>query len=116
MNTSQLPRREFLAATAGSLAAFPMTAYALNHSQFQRQSTPNGAIAVKGKFPIKAISSHNGLEATKLAYELMKKGTDTLDAAVLSEAYRVIFFTDDDLVNGLGRLACAHRSHVSDFG
>ena len=68
MNTGQLPRREFLAATAGSLAAFPMTAYALNHSQFQRQSNTNGASEVKGKFPIKAISSHNGLEATKRAY------------------------------------------------
>ena len=82
MNTSQLPRREFLAATAGSLAVFPMTAYALNHSQFQRQSKTNGATAVTGQFPIKAISSHNGLEATKRAYELMKKGTDPLDAAV----------------------------------
>jgi N4-(beta-N-acetylglucosaminyl)-L-asparaginase len=82
MNPSQLPRREFLAATAGSLAAFPVTTYALNHSQFQRQSKTSGATAVKGTFPIKAISSHNGLEATKRAYELMKTGTETLDAAI----------------------------------
>ncbi len=32
--------------------------------------------------PMKAISSHNGLEATKRAYELMLSGTDTLDAAI----------------------------------
>ena len=82
MNTSRFPRRDFLTATAGSLAAFPMTAYALNHSSFQRQSNLSGATAVKGTFPVKAISSHNGLEATKRAYELMNKGTDTLDAAV----------------------------------
>ncbi|VAX38699.1 hypothetical protein MNBD_PLANCTO02-3164, partial [hydrothermal vent metagenome] len=30
--------------------------------------------------PMKAISSHNGLEATKRAYELMLSGADTLDA------------------------------------
>ena len=32
--------------------------------------------------PVKAISSSNGLEATKRAYELMKTGIDTLDAAI----------------------------------
>ena len=33
-------------------------------------------------FPVKAIASRNGLEATRLAYEQMLAGTDTLDAAV----------------------------------
>ena len=33
-------------------------------------------------FPIKAISSHNGLEATRRACELMRRGPDPLDAAV----------------------------------
>ena len=37
---------------------------------------------MKGKFPVKAIASHNGLQATKRAYELLRKGSDTLDAAV----------------------------------
>ncbi len=35
-----------------------------------------------GTFPVKAISSHNGLRATARAYELMQAGTDTLEAAV----------------------------------
>lgn len=35
-----------------------------------------------GDFPVKAISSHNGLEAVKRAYDLMIKGTDTLEAAI----------------------------------
>lgn len=33
-------------------------------------------------FPVKAIASHNGLEATKLAYEMLTAGADTLDAVV----------------------------------
>ncbi len=36
----------------------------------------------KGSFPVKAISSHNGMEATRRAYELMQQGKDTLEAAV----------------------------------
>jgi len=82
MTDSSLPRRDFLTTAAGSLAAFPVTAYALNHSQFQRQPGTSGDISVKGKFPVKAISSHNGLEASKRAYELMQKGIDTLKSAV----------------------------------
>ncbi|GAB4134773.1 MAG: N(4)-(beta-N-acetylglucosaminyl)-L-asparaginase [Planctomycetaceae bacterium] len=36
----------------------------------------------RGQFPVKAISSANGLKATKKAYQLMQKGTDTLEATV----------------------------------
>jgi N4-(beta-N-acetylglucosaminyl)-L-asparaginase len=36
----------------------------------------------RGKFPVKAIASANGLKATKKAYDLMLKKTDTLEAAV----------------------------------
>jgi len=35
-----------------------------------------------GEFPLKAISSANGLEATRRAYELMLEGVDPLDAAI----------------------------------
>lgn len=35
-----------------------------------------------GKHPLKAIASKNGLEATRLACEKMRGGTDTLEAAV----------------------------------
>ncbi len=39
-------------------------------------------LPAKGSFPVKAISSHNGLEATRRAYELLLQGKDTLEAAV----------------------------------
>jgi N4-(beta-N-acetylglucosaminyl)-L-asparaginase len=39
-------------------------------------------LPAKGRFPVVAISSANGLEATRKAYELMLKGTDPLDACV----------------------------------
>lgn len=80
MTNSNLPRREFLTTTAASLAGIPATAYAFN--QQKPQSQTRGASSVAGKFPLKAISSKNGLEATKRAYQLLKKGADTLDAAV----------------------------------
>lgn len=35
-----------------------------------------------GEFPVKAISSANGLEATRRAYELILEGVDPLDAAI----------------------------------
>ncbi len=37
---------------------------------------------MKGKYPVKAISSANGLGATKKAYELITQGVDTLDAVI----------------------------------
>jgi len=52
--------------------------------------------------PIKAIASANGLEATKLAYEQMRSGADTLAAAVAG----VTIVEDDpeDMTVGLGGL------------
>ncbi len=34
------------------------------------------------KYPVKVIASHNGLAATRTAFELLRAGRDTLDAAV----------------------------------
>jgi N4-(beta-N-acetylglucosaminyl)-L-asparaginase len=41
-----------------------------------------GTKPMTGEFPIKAIASHNGLRATERAYELLRSGADTLDAAI----------------------------------
>ena len=82
MTDSRLPRRGFLSTAAGSLAAFSASAYALENRAEDTDSEQRGVTLVKGKFPVKAISSHNGLQATKRAYELLRKGSDTLDAAV----------------------------------
>lgn len=72
-------RRSFLT----GLAAWPAAAYALGSSEpapaARRHNKP---MAKKGKHPLIAISSKNGLEATKIAYEQLKKGADTLDAAI----------------------------------
>lgn len=83
---NSLPRRRFLASTAGSLAMFSGSSYALSHAAnssdsilSQQRSTP---MKKRGQFPVKAISSANGLKATKKAYQLMQKGTDTLEATV----------------------------------
>lgn len=55
-----------------------------------------------GEFPVKAISSANGLEATRRAYELMLDGVDTLDAAIAG----VTIVEDDpnEMTVGLGGL------------
>ncbi len=69
-----LQRRDFLAAASG--AAFsplltPTTAVA------ERRDLP-----APGQFPIKVVSSANGLEATRRAYTLINEGRDVLEAVV----------------------------------
>ncbi len=81
---SRLPRRSFLAAS-GSLATLPFlagdatTAGSDPTPDNQQQSRQ---LPKPGQFPIKAISSANGLAATRKAVELMKQGTDPLEAVV----------------------------------
>ena len=82
MMDSRLPRRGFLSTAAGSLAAFSASAYALENRAEAAVAEQRGVTPVKGKVPVKAIASHNGLQATKRADELLRKGSDTLDAAV----------------------------------
>lgn len=82
MTESHLPRRRFLTTAAGSLAALSASAYAQESKTETNDSTRRGTRPMPKKFPIKAIASHNGLEATKRAYQMLKKGSDTLDAAV----------------------------------
>jgi N4-(beta-N-acetylglucosaminyl)-L-asparaginase len=53
-------------------------------------------------FPVKAISSANGLEATRRAYELALSGTDTLEAAIAGVA--IVEADPEDTSVGYGGL------------
>ncbi|MFQ5733538.1 MAG: N(4)-(beta-N-acetylglucosaminyl)-L-asparaginase [Planctomycetaceae bacterium] len=77
-------RRTFLTST---LAALPLSSYALATDDTDRQRrTGQAPMKKKGKTPVVAISSHNGREATKIAYDRVMKGDDTLDAVVAGVA------------------------------
>ena len=62
----------------------PATAYALGEAagDLAQPSSTSGTQPMPNKFPVKAISSHNGLRATERAYQLLAKGRDTLDAVI----------------------------------
>jgi len=82
-------RRRFLTGAATSLAALPLAAAGQEQPQRPPADKAAGAktrpakkTALKRESPVIAISSFNGLEATKKAYELLLKGADTLDACV----------------------------------
>lgn len=70
-------RRAFLAGTTVTITAG--TAWAMQDSA---RPGPKPQLPAAGKFPVRAISSHNGLECTRTAYERLLAGADTLDAAV----------------------------------
>jgi N4-(beta-N-acetylglucosaminyl)-L-asparaginase len=55
-----------------------------------------------GEFPVKVISSANGLEATRRAYELLVEGVDTLDAAVAG--VNIVEDDPNEMTVGLGGL------------
>jgi N4-(beta-N-acetylglucosaminyl)-L-asparaginase len=84
MTDNVFPRRSFLAASAGTLASFSMSAYAQDGAGSAPASQPaNQAKAlVTGNYPVKAISSANGRPATERAYEMIMAGEDPLDAAI----------------------------------
>ena len=92
-------RRLSLAGTASGVAG--LTAMSLGGASPASAAEPR-ALPEPGKFPIKAISSDNGLEATRKAYELLAVGADTLDAAIAG----VTIVEDDpnDNTVGLGGL------------
>ena len=54
------------------------------------------------KFPLKAIASHNGLEGTKKAYQLLAAGSDPLDAAIA--AVTMVEDDPDEVTVGYGGL------------
>ncbi len=95
-----LARRDFLTGSTALLASFSGALYARRSSAQQPQTS--GTAPMPGDSPVKAISSANGLEATRRAYELLISGGDTLDAAVAG----VTLVEDDpaDMTVGLGGL------------
>lgn len=104
MQNMQFGRREFLVAAAGTLAAIPADAYARGNadrgpdSQQQRDERS----PMNGQFPLKAISSANGLRATERAYQELLAGADTLAAAVAGVT--LVEDDPDDLTVGYGGL------------
>lgn len=66
-------RRSFLAGTATVMAGA---------ASISATSVAQAEAVHKGNQNVKAISSKNGLEATRRAYEMMADGRDTLDAVV----------------------------------
>ncbi len=122
-------RRAFLRQAATTLASAPLAAMAVAgggagrtataaeaaQDQPSPPATPSDAprysgarraepapLPQQGKFPVKAISSHNGLEATRRAYALMLQGEDTLKAAV--SGVTIVEDDPDDLTVGYGGL------------
>lgn len=112
-------RRTFLRNAATTLASAPLAAMAVAAGAPDRTAAaaapgdagsaaaPRAATSLRplpqpGEFPVKAISSHNGLEATRRAYELMLQGEDTLKAAV--SGVTIVEDDPDDLTVGYGGL------------
>ena len=101
-NTSS--RRVFLSrAAATTLATLPLAAATCSGGGGQPRRSPDASgtdksgpgdetrtaatavrrqIPEQGNFPVKVIASHNGLEATRRAYDMLTSGGDTLDACV----------------------------------
>ncbi len=75
MTSPNLCRRSFLSAAAMAVAS--TTAGGQPSQQPQLPAMPE-----PGRFPVKSISSANGLRATQRAYQLIKGGKDTLEAVV----------------------------------
>jgi len=61
-----------------------------------------GGQPVNGKFASKVIASHNGLEGTKKAYQLLTAGADPLDAAIA--AVTLVEDDPDEVTVGYGGL------------
>ena len=106
-------RRRFFGTAASSLAAWPLLGEAASAQPQLNPQAParpdSGAsgpiqaparrpLPAKGKFPIKVVSSSNGLEATRKAYEMIRQGADALDACVAA----VTVVEDDPNDNTVG--------------
>jgi N4-(beta-N-acetylglucosaminyl)-L-asparaginase len=95
-------RREFLAGAAGSLAAASVVAQA---GASAAQSTSPASQPSRSERPhgmIKVISSANGLEATRLAYQRIVSGADPLDAAIAG--VNIVEDDPNDMTVGYGGL------------
>jgi N4-(beta-N-acetylglucosaminyl)-L-asparaginase len=100
MTDHHIPRRDFLSATAAGFASTAIVS--------DTPAAPSAAVAEQealpqpGQFPVKVISSANGLAATKKAYELVLAGTDTVAAVV--EGVALVEADPQDTSVGFGGL------------
>ena len=74
MSPNPITRRRFLAGAASLLAGLPFASRLRAGSPAVRPA--------KGKYPILAIASGNGLATVQRAYELIANGSDPLDAVI----------------------------------
>ncbi len=88
-------RRKFIAASAAGLVVAPVVARA-------GQVQPRFASRNRSDFPVKVISSGNGLEATKKAYGMIVAGEDVLDGVVAG--VNLVESDPRDMSVGLGGL------------
>ncbi|MBI1903992.1 MAG: N(4)-(beta-N-acetylglucosaminyl)-L-asparaginase [Planctomycetia bacterium] len=98
-------RRKFLTGAAAAVAALPaggLLAAPQATAPTQRPAAQPRKLPAAGQFPVKAISSKNGLAATKRAYELLMQGKDTLDACV--EGVTIVENDPNDMTVGYGGL------------
>jgi N4-(beta-N-acetylglucosaminyl)-L-asparaginase len=116
--TASTSRRSFLAGAASTLAVLPLASAAGEPGQAPAEKLPTPPqpskaadakskqaprkMPAKGRFPVVAIASANGLEATPKAYELMLKGGDPLDACV--EGATIVEDDPNDTSVGYGGL------------
>lgn len=83
--SSSSSRRGFLSGTAGALAGMTLAgnlAGAADQERTKALPPATRKLPEKGKFPLKSISSANGLEATRKAYQLLVEKRDPLDCVV----------------------------------
>jgi N4-(beta-N-acetylglucosaminyl)-L-asparaginase len=99
MSTPNLPRRSFLTATAIGVASSAMANQSEEASDKQRERL---ALLGPGDFPVRVVSSANGLAATKKAYEMITAGKDALNAVV--EGVSIVEADPKDTSVGYGGL------------
>ena len=91
-----LDRRKFLGTAAAAAAALPLV------GSGRAEAKPGIRKSREGKYPVKVIASGNGQEATRLAYEKIMAGEDTLDAVIAG--VNLVENDPDDISVGLGGL------------
>ena len=69
-------RRKFLATAASLFTGLPLM------SRLKAKAGAAPVLQKRGQTPAVVVSSANGLEAVKVTYRLMSKGTDTLEAVI----------------------------------
>lgn len=93
--TCRSTRRKFIAASAAGIVSVPAIARA-------GQMQPGFTVGNRDDFPVKVISSGNGLAATKKAYGMIVEGEDVLDGVVAG--VNIVEADPRDMSVGIGGL------------